>query len=316
MTALKRVRAGLALPLSLLLVGFATAQTPDGSSDRISVDVNLVVLHATVTDRSGRFVSGLHQQDFVIYDDGVPQPITLFRHEDVPVTVGLVVDHSGSMGPKIFDVMAAATTFARASNPADQMFVVNFNERVSFGLPAGVPFTADASQLDDAISRTRTTGRTALYDAVAAGLDHIRKGARDKKVLIVISDGGDNASRLARSQALEAARNSNVIIYTIGLFNPDDPDRNPRLLEALARATGGEAFLPNSSSAVVGICSEIAKDIRSQYTLGYAPPDAAAGVWRKIRVTAKSPHRSRLSVRTRDGYYPAAHPPGSGRAKP
>ena len=316
MAARKRVRVGLALPLSLLLVGFARAQTPDEPSDRISVDVNLVVLHATVTDRSGQFVSGLRQKDFVIYDDGVPQPITLFRHEDVPVTVGIVVDHSGSMGPKIFDVMAAASTFARASNPADQMFVVNFNEKVSFGLPSGVAFTASPSQLDDAISRTRTTGKTALYDAVVAGLNHIREGARDKKVLIVISDGGDNASRLTRSQALDAARKSNVIIYTIGIFNPDDPDRNPRLLEALARATGGEAFLPKSSAAVVGICSEIAKDIRSQYTLGYAPPAASAGAWRKIRVVASAPHRGRLSVRTREGYYPAAHDRDSGRANP
>ena len=316
MTALKGARAGLALPLSLLLVGFAPAQTPDKPSDRISVDVSLVVLHATVTDRTGRFVSGLRQKDFVIYDQGVAQPITLFRHEDVPVTVGLVVDHSGSMGPKIFDVMAAASTFARASNAADQMFVVNFNERVSFGLPAGVSFTADASQLDDAISRTRTTGKTALYDAVIAGLERIREGTLDKKVLIVISDGGDNASRLTRSQAFNAARESNVIVYTIGLFGPDDPDRNPRLLEALARSTGGEAFFPKSSGEVVGICSEIAKDIRSQYTLGYAPPAAPGGAWRKIRVEAGSPGRGRLSVRTRDGYFPASHKPGSGRAAP
>ncbi len=250
-------------------------------------------------------VSGLDKQDFKVYDEGVPQTIGFFSHDDVPVTVGLIVDHSGSMGPNIHDVVAAAETFARASNPADQMFVVNFNEHVSFGRPAGIPFTADPAELQRAIANAPTTGKTALYDAVIAGLQRIGKGTRDKKVLIVISDGGDNASRATLARAMKAAKESDAIIYTIGIFDEDDPDRNPRALEELARATGGEAFLPESSGDVVGICQRIAKDIRSQYTLGFAPAATPAGAgWRTLRVEAGAPHRGRLKVRTRAGYYP------------
>jgi Ca-activated chloride channel family protein len=274
------------------------------------VDVNLVVLHATVTGRKNLSVSGLREEDFRVYDAGVLRPLRFFSHEDIPVTVGLVIDHSGSMGPKISDVTAAAETFARASNPADQMFVVNFNEHVSFALPGDLPFTASPSQVEQAIARTRTTGKTALYDAVVAGLRQIRKGTRDKKVLIVISDGGDNASHISLVRAMKDAKESDAIIYTIGLFNENDPDSNPGVLEALARATGGEAFLPANPAAAVGICNQIAKDIRSQYTLAFAPPDAAGTAWRTIRVVASAPHRGRLTVRTRTGYYPPRTGPG------
>jgi Ca-activated chloride channel homolog len=274
------------------------------AQDRISVDVNLVVLRATVTDRKGMPVSGLDKQDFTVYDEGVPQNISLFSHDDVPVTVGLIVDHSGSMGPKIRDVVAAAETFARASNPADQMFVLNFNEHVSFGRPGALPFTADPAELQRAIASAPTTGRTALYDAVMAGLQRLGKGTRDKKVLMVISDGGDNASHATLAQAMKAAKESDAIIYTIGIFDEDDPDRNPRALKELARATGGEAFLPESSGDLVGICQRIAKDIRSQYTLGFAPAAEPAGAnWRTLRVEATAPRRGRLKVRTRAGYY-------------
>jgi Ca-activated chloride channel homolog len=292
MPRVKRVGASLKLPLSLLIAGLAAAS----AQDRISVDVNLVVLHATVTDRKGLPVSGLGEQNFQIYDEGAPRELKFFSHEDIPVTVGLVVDHSGSMRHKLSDLIAAAETFARASNPADQIFVVNFNEHVVLA----------SSELQRAIAETPATGKTALYDAVVAGLRQIRTGARDKKVLIVISDGGDNASRVTRAEAMKAAKDSDAIIYTIGLFDDDDPDRNPRVLEELARATGGQAFLPETPAAVVGICKEIAADVRSQYTLGFAPPPSAGSGWRTIRVTASAPHRGRLTVRTRAGYYPPA----------
>ncbi len=307
----KRAGACIGLPLSLLLAGLPSvcaAQTGEEPQNRISVDVNLVVLHATVTGRRNLPVAGLREQDFRVFDTGILRPVRFFSHEDIPVTVGLVIDHSGSMGPKLPDVTAAAETFARASNPADQMFVVNFNEHVSFALPGGLRFTASPSEIERAIERTRTTGKTALYDAVAAGLNQIRKGTCDKKVLIVISDGGDNASHVTFAQAMKDAKESNTIIYTIGLFDENDPDSNPRVLEQLARATGGEVFLPQTPAAAVGICDQIAKDIRSQYTLAFEPPADAGSAWRTIRVVAGAPHRGRLTVRTRAGYYPRSRP--------
>ncbi len=303
------MRAARWLPLSLLFLNFAPLALPQNGEDpggRISVDVSLVVLHPSVTGRGGLPVPGLEARNFQVFDNGVARPVTLFGNEDIPVTVGLVVDHSGSMRPKIHDVIAAAETFARASNPGDQIFVVNFNEKVSFGLPEEIPFTASPPQLQQAILRNGITGRTALYDAITAALKQLRKGTREKKVLIVISDGGDNASRATLARTMEAAKESDAIIYTVGLFDIDDADRNPRVLEHLARSTGGEAYLPKEPSEVVGICREIARDIRSQYTLGFSPPPDAGTAWHTLRVVATAPGMSHLTVRARTGYYPQA----------
>jgi Ca-activated chloride channel family protein len=222
----------------------------------------------------------------------------------MPVTVGLVVDNSGSMKPKVGEVIAAATAFARSSNPEDQMFVVLFNENVSFGLPASTPFTDKEAQLRVALSRIKATGMTALYDAVAAALEQVKKGNRDKKVLIVISDGADNASKRSLSQVMALARQSDTIVYTMGLFEEGDPDRNPGALKQLARATGGETFLPESLKEVVPICERIAREIRNQYSIAYVPTNRKQdGAFRAIQVKASAPGRGRLSVRTRAGYY-------------
>ena len=176
---------------SLLLVCVPVSR---GQDDRISVDVNLVVLHATVTDQHGRLVSDLGEQDFQVYENGVRQQIKLFKHEDVPVTAGLLVDHSGSMKSKLVEVSAAARAFVQASNPDDEMFVINFNEHVEFGLPDSIRFTSDPAKLEAAISRVPATGMTALYDAIAVALRRLQSGSREKKVLLGVSDGGDNAS--------------------------------------------------------------------------------------------------------------------------
>ncbi len=266
-------------------------------------DVNLVVLHATVTDQQGRLVSDLAEQDFQVYENGVRQQIKLFKHEDVPVTAGLLVDHSGSMKPKLDEVSAAAKAFVQASNPDDEMFVVNFNEHVESGLPDTVRFTSDPGKLERAISRARATGMTALYDAIAFALRHLQSGSREKKVLLAISDGGDNASLHKLPQILKLAEQSSAIIYTVGIFDEDDTDRNPGVLKKLAAATGGIAFFPKELNEVTGICTRIAKDIRNQYTIGYAPSDPAKpGEYRTIRVTASASHHGKLSVRTRAGY--------------
>ncbi len=276
---------------------------------KLSVSVDSVVLHATVQNHKGTPVSGLGKDNFQVYEDGTLQQIDYYSHEDIPVTVGLVVDNSGSMRPKRPEVIAAAMAFARSSNPQDQMFVVNFNEHVSFGLPDNTLFTDQAAQLEGALSRIAANGETALYDAVAAAFDHLKKGNRDKKVLIVLSDGGDNASKYKLGQILVMAGKSDAIIYTIGIYTEEDPDKNPNALRQLSKATGGEAFFPQSVPDVVPICERIAHDIREQYTLAYAPMNIKQdGAYRVIQVKAMAPSHGRLSVRTRAGYYAPSKP--------
>lgn len=292
--------------------------TPSRPGDEytIRVDVEMVILHATAQDHKHALVSGLDKDNFQVYEDGVLQPIKNFSHEDIPVTVGMVIDNSGSMGPKRTDVIAAALAFARSSNSQDQIFVVNFNERVSFGLPDNTPFTDQVAQLEVALSRIRAQGETALYDAVAAALEHLMMGNRDKKVLIIISDGGDNASKHKLSEILAMVGQPDVIVYTIGIFEEQDPDRNPAVLKRLARDTGGEAFLPESLKDVAPICKKIAHDIRNQYTISYAPTNRKRdGTYRVIEVRASAPGRGRLSVRTRTGYFaPSALPSAAAKA--
>ena len=255
---------------------------------KISVNVSSVVLHATVQNRKGAPVSGLGKDDFQVFEDGALQQIEFYSHEDIPVTVGLVLDNSGSMGPKRDVVIAAAMAFARSSNPQDQMFVVNFNEHVSFALPDNTRFTDQPAQLQAALARFKTDGETALYDALAAALEHLKKGNRDKKVLIVVSDGGDNASKHKLSQILTMAGQSDAIIYTIGIYTDEDPDQNPGALRQLAKATGGEAFFPQTIPDVVPICERIAHDIREQYTLAYSPANLKQdGGYRVIQVKAR-----------------------------
>ncbi|MGA2722328.1 MAG: VWA domain-containing protein [Bryobacteraceae bacterium] len=306
----------IALPTLLLIVlmGYAGHQTPPAPQDRdsgplrISVDVALVVLHATVSDRQGGFVSDLGERDFEVYEDGVPQSIRLFSNEDVPVTVGLVVDHSTSMGPKLAEVTAAARAFVRSSNRDDEMFVVNFNERVSLGLPGAIRFTDSTAELGDAIAAAPTGGQTALYDAIAKGLDELQAGSRDKKVLIAVSDGGDNVSAHSLAEVMKLAGQSSAVIYTVGIFEEEDPDRNPGVLKHLAQATGGEAFFPGRIGEVLAICERIARDIRHQYTIGYVPINLAHdGAYHAIRVLARA-QGHKLSVRTRTGYMASGEP--------
>ncbi len=314
--------ACLAALLALIaLPSFVRAQAPPLQSDpgapyTIQVNVDVVVLRATAQDRKNVLVSGLNQDNFQVYEDGALQSIKYFSHEDVPVTVGLVVDNSGSMQPKRPDVMLAALAFARSSNPQDQMFVINFNEKVSFGLPENTPFTDQVTQLEVALSRAAPKGETALYDAVAAALEHLKNGTRDKKVLIIVSDGGDNASKHKLTEIMALVAQANVIIYTIGIFDNEDADRNPGVLKRLAKDTGGEAFLPESLKDVTPICERIARDIRSQYTIAYVPTNRKRdGTHRVIQVKASAPGHGRLLVRTRTGYFaPSALPSKAAKA--
>ena len=288
----------LILPLNLSAQGGVSNEGPE-----FSVATNLVVLQVTVRDRAGEFVPGLREDNFHVYEDGRPQTVSLFQQEDIPVSVGLVVDNSSSMGSKRADVIAAAQAFARSSNPQDEMFIVNFNERVTLGLPSKKLFSASPKELETALNSVPAYGMTALYDAIGEGLDHLRSATTGKKVLIVISDGGDNASHLKLPQVLLSAERSNVIIYTIGIFDEHDGDQNPAVLHKLAHATGGEAFFPTASSEIVPICERIAADIRHQYTVGYVPTNGKLdNTYRTIRVVVTRPQGGKVSVRTRAGY--------------
>ena len=305
-----------ALALLIPFAGFSRpeqSQPPaDPESYRIAVDVGLVVLPVIVTDRRGKAVSGLDENNFHVFDDGRPQEITFFAAEDVPVTVGLVVDESGSMRSKRPEVIAAAEEFARSSNPQDQMFVVNFNQTISMGLPNDVPFTSNVQDLLSAISRSLAAGNTALYDGVAQALTHLKAGTGSRKALIVISDGGDNASSLKFQSLLHRAEASNAQIYTIGIFDQSFAGQDSAVLTRLARVTGGKAYLPQSPSQIPGICQQIARELRNQYTLGYRPsqPNSGGG-YHAIRVTAAARGDGRLRVSTRAGYIMPSEPPQS-----
>jgi Ca-activated chloride channel homolog len=287
----------------LLVLPLVRAGGQDAQTYQLSINVNMVVLNATVRDQKGRVAADLREENFEVFEDGVKQALRLFRHEDIPVTVGLVIDHSGSMRPKLASVTAAARTFIESSSPDDQMFVVNFNENVTLGLPAAMPFTNRQEDLTYGISHTPATGKTALYDAIWNAREWMSRGTRDKKVLIVISDGGDNASTHTLAEVLQTGNKSNIQVYTIGIFDAEDPDKNPAVLKQLALATGGEAFVPNELSEVVSVCESIAKDIRTQYTLGYLSSAPTQGTgYHTIKVVARGAGKAKLNVRTRSGY--------------
>ena len=280
----------------------SASNTGDSNEYKISVESGLVVLPVSVTNHKGEFVPNLAATDFRVYEAGRPEQITLFEREDVPVAVGLVVDNSGSMASKRAEVVTASLAFVASSNPADQMFVVHSNQWVSLGLPKSVPFTSDSRQLQGALSEQQPFGNTALYDGIATALEHLKAASRERKALIVVTDGEDNASHMNFRHLLEKAESSNAVIYTIGIFDRRSGE-NPRALRRLAKATGGRAYFPRSVSEVSDVTERIAREIRQQYTIGYIPSRRAPeGQHRTIRVTAKAPGLGRLHVRTRTGY--------------
>jgi VWFA-related protein len=281
-----------------------------GGQAKIAVSANLVLLPVSVTDGRGTFVTGLKRQDFHVYEDRQIQELTVFEEGDAPVTVGLVVDHSRSMGPKLEGVVTAVSSFAHSSNPQDEMFVVDFNDDVLIELMKGKAFSSDPKELEEALKAVRARGRTALYDAVSEGLHHLQYGHLGKKALIIISDGGDNASHLKYSQVLAIARQSQSMIYAIGLVGADDKEENPGLLRRLCKDTGGIAYFPQESESVAKVSIKIARDLREQYTLGYTPQNMQrADAFRKVEVKVAAQGHGSLHVRTRPGYSPAAVKP-------
>lgn len=299
--------------LFLGILGFSPSLATQHSPARVhgqekfALSVNLVQLPVNVTDAHGTSITGLKPDDFRVLEDGQLQKITVFDEGHTPVTVGLVVDHSRSMGPKLRDVVAAVYTFAHSSNPQDEMFVVDFNDDVTIELMHGKAFSSNPKDLEEALNAVTARGRTVLYDAVSEGLHHLQYARWSKKALIIISDGGDNASHLKYSQVLAQARQSQALIYAIALVGSEDTEENPALLRRLCKDTGGIAYFPNAGESVSSVSARIARDLREQYTLGYVPQNVEGAVaFRKIEVKVTAPGHDGLHVRTRQGYSPAA----------
>jgi Ca-activated chloride channel homolog len=290
---------------------FLWAQTPpqpqSGEDPTFKVDTRLVELPVTVLNKDGKLITDLQQKSFKVFENGVEQPIKLFRHEDVPISLGIIIDNSGSMRDKRPQVNAAALTFVQTSNPEDEAFVVNFND--DYYLDTEHDFTSDIEEMKEALERIDARGSTALYDAVIGSLDHLKKGHKDKKVLLVITDGEDDFSHHSLADTITEARHSDAIIYAIGVYGSDDTKsdkrKGQRALEALADATGGAAFFPEDVGDTEAICTQIAHDIRNQYTLAYYPTNTAQdGTFRSVLVQVFPPRgMSKLTVRTRSGYY-------------
>jgi len=300
----------------VVLVAVAAAevtaqQVPPGQPSFRSASTELVVLPVIVRDKQGRFVEDVPREQFAVFDNGRRQDVSFFTNGDAPVSVGLVVDTSGSMGPKMPFVEAAASAFAKWSNPDDDIFALAFADSVRDLLPGQSVRAADIAELERALAAVVPDGRTALYDALMAALDRLDASARTRRVLVLISDGGDNTSRATLKDVLARARKSNASIYTIGLFDDLDPDRNPDVLKELARLTGGERFLPKSAGPMMQACHQIAHEIRNEYTLGFAPPDRD-GRYHAVRVQLSGSDPRKVVVRTRPGYFAAGASPAAG----
>ena len=292
-------------------------EIPQGTY-KIKSQVSLVVLHVSVLNDRSVFVPGLMEDNFRVLEDKVEQKLSVFKQEDVPVSFGLVVDNSGSMRDKRPQVNAAALTFVKTSNPQDEGFVVNFND--DYYLDTEHDFTSDLNEMRTALERIDARGSTALYDAVIGSLDHLKKGTRDKKVLLVVTDGEDNASRHSLENVVEQAQRADAVIYAVGVFSDDDMKHNHRAMKKargaltdLANATGGLAFFPETADDTESICTQIAHDIRNQYTIAYYPTNTAHdGSFRTVAVQVTPPRGAgKLTVRTRTGYY-ASRAPSSG----
>lgn len=286
----------------------------DQKGSTIKSTVQMVVLHVAVSDDRGQAVENLSGKSFRVFEDKVEQKVSLFSHEDIPLTLGLVVDNSGSMREKRAQVSAAAMTFVKTSNPQDEAFVVNFNDE--YYLDTDGEFTNDQQNMSDALARIDSRGSTALYDAVIGSLNHLKKGHKDRRVLLLVTDGEDTASRSSFADAIRAAEKSNATIYAIGVFSQDDRKtdkkmirNSTRVLTQLAEATGGQAFFPETLDEVTPLCQQVAKEIRDQYTIGYYPTNAATdGTFRTVRVDAAAQGHGKIFARTRTGYYAQSAP--------
>jgi VWFA-related protein len=308
------------IAITTLVVATTLAQQPATDTEpnqNLKVDVQLVQLPVAVVDRNGRAIQGLNKQNFEVLEDGAHQEITFFKQEDIPVSVGLLIDNSASMHNKRQRVNAAALAFARESYPQDETFIVNFDDQAFLEQD----FTSNIEDLIKAFDSIDTRGQTAVYDAIALSVDHLRYGKKDKKAILLISDGEDNTSKYTFDRAIEELRKSDVILYAIGLLDDTDQhggffkktpvNKAKEALTRFAQATGGQAYFPKSIDEIDHLCRSIAHDLRNQYMIGYSPSNTANdGSWRTITVRLHTGAASQLTVRAKPGYY--APKPNSG----
>lgn len=299
-------RSSAAIAAGATLLGAVLwAQQQEGPAI-FRADTGLVVCHTSVIDKSGHLITTLTKDAFTVLEDGKPQEIKVFRREDVPVSLGLIIDNSGSMRDKRAKVEAADLALIKESNPDDEVFVVNFNDEAFLDLPHNKNFTNNIKELEEALTRVDSRGGTAMRDAVRMSIDHLKEKAhKDKRALIVITDGNDNSSIVTLENLVKAAQQSEVLIYAVGLLGEEErreAQRAQRALKALADATGGEAFFPKDAADVDKIAHQVARDIRNQYTIGYSSTNTAMdGSYRKIEIKVNAPGNPK--VRTRSGYY-------------
>jgi Ca-activated chloride channel homolog len=292
--------------------GGSATQNPDSVDSGVFVfrkQVDEVVLHATVIDNKQHIVTNLEKGSFTVFEDGHPQTITSFHREDIPVALCIVIDNSGSMREKRAKVNAAALNLVRASNPIDEVCVVNFNDEYYLDQD----FTSSINKLKEGLEKIESRGGTALYDAVVASATHLKEHAKlEKKVIFVVTDGDDNESMETLEQAVRHLQAENgPTVYAIGLLEGEDHAKHARrALQIICERTGGIAFLPKTLDEVDAISRAVAHDIRSQYTIGYKPTTPKTqGGYREVKVEAKSPDRSsKLTVRTKSGYYAGPEP--------
>jgi VWFA-related protein len=307
-TSSKRIPAVCAAVLCLAGAAVRGQQkTPaDDAPTVFRTETRVVVCNTTVIDKNGHLVTDLRREAFAVYENGVAQRITDFKHEDVPVSLGLIVDNSGSMRTKRAGVEAASLALVKDSNPEDEVFVVNFNDEPFLDLPNRKNFTNNIQEMEEALTRIDSRGGTAMRDALRFSIDHLlEKASRDKKVLVVVTDGVDNSSFVTQASLVKAAQQSGVLVYAVGLLGEEDrgdASKAKHELNGLAEATGGETYYPKDVSEVDQIAHVVAHDIRNQYTIQYTPSNNTMdGTYRQIKITVNAP--GHLTVRARSGYY-------------
>lgn len=287
-----------------MVICWSPAMAEDDENVTFSSETRLVPLSVTVQDKSAHLVTNLSRSAFQVYENGVLQPLKVFKREDVEISLGLIIDSSGSMRNKREQVAAAALDLVKDSNPRDEVFIVDFNDEVFLD----ADFTSDTAKMEQALSKIPVRGGTAMRDAIRTSIDHLKKGAkRDKKVLLVVTDGNDNASTINLESLLRETQNSGVLLYAIGLLSEEERSeakKAKRALDVLTEATGGEAFYPKDLADVDRIAHQVAHDLRNQYSIAYSPTNPTLdGSYRQIKVVVTAPGRP--VARTRSGYYAA-----------
>jgi len=286
-------------------------QPPD-EGYTIGVNVDLVLMYTSVFDKNGRFISGLKKDSFKVYEDGIEQKVSTFSQEDVPVSMGILLDLSGSMRGKIDQVDKAALAFIKASNPQDQVFLIGFNDQVELLQD----FTSDIDEITDALDNTVVTGGTAAYDAIYLGVQKAHSGSKPKKAVVVITDGEDRDSYYKLDELIAKVQESDVQVFCVGFLNPvgdkglfgrwskSVPEKAHEALQKIAEETGGKAFFPDKLTDIHSVVSEIASELRSQYSIGYFSSNSARdGSFRRVKIEIPGSNPSTTHVRFRRGYY-------------